>query len=268
MNVCDISRDLEVVSFSGHTLSLEEQTVLKAALYILAENYKLDEIKFWGKVLGTSANYVIAVGYKGDPVDGKFLFASSNVMSGISGWFQLDAVDDTTKLACALLRGRFSGVKTKEYVISEGGEDAEEQTVNEATRLAYVIDAIDDDTHVVPKGALMQQPQGRVYHNRTFEGLPYEEAKEKGFYVHRRRPKHISYRKLASAPTIDKSIDFLDSLDNDAPQHWILRQKNAVVTLRNIAWPGSVAYHLPCSKTFGFSYFGYGEPNTDLGFVL
>jgi len=67
---------------------------------------------------------------------------------------------------------------------------------------------------------------------------------------------------------METAVEFLDTLDTDAPQHWILREKDAVMTLRNIKWAGSIAYHLPCSKTFGFSYFGYGEPNTDLGFVL
>ena len=41
----------------------------------MADNYKLDEIKFWGKVLGTSQDYVVAVGYKNDVVDGRILFA-------------------------------------------------------------------------------------------------------------------------------------------------------------------------------------------------
>ena len=54
---------------------------------------------------------------------------------------------------------------------TEGGDaEGEAQTVNEATRLAYVVDVIDQDTHVIPKGALMQQPQGQVYHNQTFGG--------------------------------------------------------------------------------------------------
>merc|ERR1712224_528525 len=149
---------------------------------------------------------------------------------------------------------------------SESGGEA--RTINESTRLAYVVNAIDESTHIVPKGSLMQQPQGRVYHNKNFEGLRYEQAKQKGFYVHRRRPCHVSYKQLTQEPTMDKTVEFLDTLETDAPQHWILREKDAVITLRNIAWPGSVAYHLPCSTTFGFSYFGYGEPSPDLGFVL
>lgn len=41
-----------------------------------------------------------------------------------------------------------------------------------------------------------------------------------------------------------------------------------LVTIRSLLWPGFTSYHVANSNNFGYAYFGFGEKNNDLGFML
>lgn len=43
---------------------------------------------------------------------------------------------------------------------------------------------------------------------------------------------------------------------------------SGLVTLRSLLWPGYVFYHVPGTRSFGSVYFGSGEMNVDLPFML
>lgn len=274
MDVSSIRRDIEYVNVFGETLSPEEQTILQSCIPILATQNKVQDLQFWGKVCGTTNDYVVAVGYKTSLLHDKIFLATSDVMGGVGTWFQLDSLDAQTSAQCGTIRGRFSGIASKEYIVessSEGadGEDGgDTQSINESTRLAYIVSTIDTDTHIIPRGVLMQQPQGEVYINKAFEGLNGEDSKQVGSYVYRRSPQSRTAQMLIADKGADKSTDFLDRLSDIPEQHWVLRDNGIMISLRNLYWPGSVAYHKPMSSTYGFSYFGTGEPTTDLGFAL
>lgn len=281
MDVSSIRRDIEYVNGFGQTLTPEEQTILQSCMPLLANMNKLTSLQFWGKVCGTSNNYVIAVGSKqsGAMLDSKTFFATPDVMGGVSTWFQLDTLDASTKNLCSKIRGRFAGIASKEYTVEEStsgdaGEDGDDAaapsttSINESTRLAYAVVAIDNDTHIIPRGVLMQQPQGEVYVNTAFEGLNSEDSKQRGSYVHCRPAQTRTAIVQAADKTSDKSTDFLDRLSDDPSQHWALRDNGVVVSLRNLYWPGSIAYHKPKTNVYGYAYFGTGEAQTDLGFVL
>lgn len=268
MDISSIRRDIEYVKVSGQTLSSEEQTILQSCMPILASNYHIKDLQLWGKIVGTANDYIVAVGYKDNLVDNKVFLATSDVMGGTGTWFQLDTLDPSTKAQYAGIRGRFVGIATKEYVVTPASAEADEVSVNESTRLAYVVSCIDADTHVVPRGVLMQQPQGDVYVNKTFEGLKAEDSTQKEAYVHRRKPQLRTPTVLAADKTADPSVDFLDRLSDDPSQHWVLRSNGVLVTLANLYWPGAIAYHKPQSSIYGFGYFGTGEATTDLGFAL
>jgi len=63
----------------------------------------------------------------------------------------------------------------------------------------------------------------------------------------------------------------MDTIDEDIPKGcWsIIKDKvTGVITLRSLLWPGFYAYHVAATSNFGYCYFGYGEKNVDLGFML
>jgi len=41
-----------------------------------------------------------------------------------------------------------------------------------------------------------------------------------------------------------------------------------VVVLRSLLWLGLTFYHVPMTKQYGYIYFGTGEKNLDLPFML
>ncbi len=45
-------------------------------------------------------------------------------------------------------------------------------------------------------------------------------------------------------------------------------QGGAIVLLRSLKWVGFVAYHIPNSTKYGYTYCGTGEKNNDVLFML
>jgi hypothetical protein len=62
------------VSSSGVVLSLPHSTGLQSSLPLLQKNYKLTKVFFWGKITGTSADYLIAMGTEESYANKKFFF--------------------------------------------------------------------------------------------------------------------------------------------------------------------------------------------------
>lgn len=47
-----------------------------------------------------------------------------------------------------------------------------------------------------------------------------------------------------------------------------LEKGDTVVVLRSLLWLGLMFYHVPMTKQYGYVYFGTGEKNFDLPFML
>lgn len=47
-----------------------------------------------------------------------------------------------------------------------------------------------------------------------------------------------------------------------------MERGGGVVILRNLDWLGYTFYHIPGTKEFGSAYFGTGERNIDMPFML
>ena len=62
----------------------------------------------------------------------------------------------------------------------------------------------------------------------------------------------------------------MDTIEEDIPAGvWsIQNEKGSNVTLRNLKWIGLIGFAVPHSSRFGCAYFGSGEPNYDLPFML
>uniref|UniRef100_A0A8C0U7M3 Radial spoke head protein 9 homolog n=2 Tax=Cyanistes caeruleus TaxID=156563 RepID=A0A8C0U7M3_CYACU len=177
------------------------------------------------------------------------------------------------------VKGRFQGDPSFEYNLSEINAEAaarliesgKEPVIKEEARLIATIEQIDRAVGIVPRGAFVKTPLGPVHENRHFEGLSLVEAKKLSSYFHFTEPVNLKNKTLLEKADLDPSTDFLDSLEHDIPRgSWSiqLEKGGTVVVLRSLLWLGLTFYHVPTTKQFGYVYFGTGEKNLDLPFML
>ena len=165
--------------------------------------------------------------------------------------------------------------------------------LKEEDRLAAVISKIEEEALVVPRGAFVQQPTGEIVRNRLFEGiyqncidktqsqctqiiyklkgLPVNESAKFCNYFHFRDPQLNEEKSPSFKANLDKAIDFLDPIDEDQPKGcWSLQfeRGSSLVLLRSLKWPGSSFFHVPETNSFGCVYFGIGEENKDIAFMI
>ncbi len=142
--------------------------------------------------------------------------------------------------------------------------------MKEEERLAAVIADIDDDCRVIPRGALVLTPKGVVVPNRSFDGLTVSEASKLLNFYHVREQVNENRSGLDRA-AFDRSIDFMDPIEDDIPRGcWSLQfdRGSALVLLRNLHWLGHAFFHVPGTNKYGSFYHGIGEKNKDLPFML
>jgi radial spoke head protein 9 len=179
-----------------------------------------------------------------------------------------------------MMTGRFTGDPSFECEhrevtkVMQGDAEIEVEnvtTLKEEDRLAAVIADIDNDVMIVPRGAYVRSPNGNVYENRSFEGLTVAEADKLRNYLHKRKAKNLLQKSLLQRADLDKSLDFMDSLEDDVPKgSWSvqLERGGSLVTLRSLLWLGYYFYHVPSTCHYGSVYVGTGERNIDLPFML
>ncbi|XP_019404143.1 PREDICTED: radial spoke head protein 9 homolog [Crocodylus porosus] len=193
-------------------------------------------------------------------------------------WSLLPPATEEMIAQTAGLRGRFQGDPSYEYESPERKEDSDRiyeddsgLFIKEETRLVATIEQIDRAVGIIPRGAFVKTPLGPVHENRNFEGLSMTEAKKLNSYFHFTEPVNLKNKTLLEKADLDPSIDFLDSLEHDIPKgSWSiqLERGGTVVILRSLLWLGLTFYHIPMTKQYGYVYFGTGEKNIDLPFML
>ena len=112
--------------------------------------------------------------------------------------------------------------------------------------------------------APLRPPPARPRDRRA--GLPSASAGSIGSYVfaNQLKPKNVLQ------PALTNSLDFLTPADSIVPKGALcahLDESTGVTTIRNLVWPGFVAFSTP-SKKWGYCYFGTGEKNADIAFML
>jgi len=268
--------NIDFVGSSGIVLSPEQKASLQASLVILQNNQKFAHVHFWGKILGVKDDYYIAQGLSND------LFAEKRTLysKDCVHWGLLTPPTSESLQKAKLMTGRFTGDPSYECEHREitknvvGETETEEEHVTmmkEEDRLAAVIAEIDQDVRIVPRGAFVQSPTGQVYKNRSFDGLTVAEAGKLCNYLHMRKAQNLYEKSLLQRANLDKSIDFMDSLEDDLPKSsWSLQfeRGSGLATLRSLLWLGYVFYHVPDSRYYGSVYIGTGEKNIDLPFML
>lgn len=277
MELFDLENGMKSVASAGCVLNCQEITTLQAGLTILRSKDKYDSIYLWGKMYGEKADYYIAYGLR----DSEYEFPSKNFYYAMEGkgaagaavaQFEFQPLNRLTEeTADRIMALNLSSVFTGEpsTVLEAALEGA--PALTEADRLSQVVQEIDFDSAAVPKGAYALNEAQQVVPSSDFKGLGLTEAKSLSSYVHFRAPTSVACLRALARTDVQFYSNFLDPLKGDLPQGcWAVRQDPSValVTLRSLTWPGYIAYHVPGTAKFGGLYFGYGQKNRDLPFIL
>lgn len=286
MELFDLEQGLKSVASGGHVLNCQELTGVQAGLTMLKSKEKYSSIYFWGKIFGLNADYYISYGIKAPEFEfpaKAFYFAGED--------FEFRPLPKITsevaeKILALGLDKPFSGSADKsiepasadgeEPPADDGGDGdgqaaAKSAKLTEADRLAQVIQEIDFDTAVVPKGSYSLNEAHVVVPSTDFKGLGVTEATSLSKYVHYRPPSSIAALRALARTDAEFYANFLDALETDLPKGcWAVRQNPSatLVSLRSLSWPGYVAYHMPSTTKFGGTYFGYAQKSRDLPFML
>ncbi|NXX86612.1 RSPH9 protein, partial [Urocolius indicus] len=276
MEAASLPAALQLVAGGGSGLSPEKLAVLGSTLTLLQRDYRFQRVWFWGCVQGLRGTYYIAEGLGPDRAAPRSRLYSFNCVE----WFLLPPATEEMVAQAAQLVGRFQGDPSFEYELTvvnteddaerlfEGGK---EPAMKEEARLVATIEQIDRAVGIVPRGAFVKTPLGSVHENRNFEGLSLTEAKKLTSYFHFTEPVNLRKKTLLEKADLDPSTDFLDSLEHDIPQgSWSVQVEKGgtVVVLRSLLWLGLTFYHVPKTKQYGYIYFGTGEKNLNLPFML
>lgn len=146
--------------------------------------------------------------------------------------------------------------------------------MSEACRVAHFVAVHNQACLLVPRGAfVLKQPGAVIAKNRTFAGLNVDEASRLSSYFHvNASPREdLSKNRALYGPTFSATADFLVSIAEDTPDGvWSIQYDatHGAVTLENLLFEGSLFFIKIDSTEFGQVYFGTGERNLDLCFVL
>jgi len=269
--MCDLD-NIDKLSDSGMCLSVEEKAGLEIATVQRKNDEQMGEIYFWGKIQGTTEDYLICYGLlpSYDYPQKKFWFCTtSNYVLQ-----QMPVIDAEMTAKAEAVEGMFSGEPDRplEETPEETGDDPEaaKDVFREEHRLAQTVLAIDFDTSTCPKGAFLVAPSHQVGKNTAFEGLDYEAAGQLASYYHLRPAVGPEPKAALEKPGLVRSTDFLDSLAADAASSWSLQYNSSKTSssLRSLIWPGYFFYHKVGTSQYGGAYFGTGQKNTDLAFMI
>jgi len=261
------------VSPNGVVLSLPHAAGMQSSLPLLQKNYKFTKVFFWGKLSGVTGEYLIAMGIEDSYATKKFFYCQDGV-----SWAQLPAVTPEMVADCAKidepgkgLSGDVSKLSTlPAEPVPEGEEEAEPaepRTVDELSRLAVMVSAIDTECAMLPAAALTKKADGAVVDSPTFSGLDFSKASAPKSYAFLNKPKDLP----VSADAVTQATDFLTTTDSLVPAGALCSkfdEATNVVTWRNLLYPGFFAYALVGAAVHGYCYFGTGEKNADIAFML
>lgn len=270
--------NLGAISSSGVVLALPHSTGMQSSLPLLKKNYKFSKVCFWGKLMGMTGDYLIAMGVEESYTKCKFFYCQDGV-----SWAQLPAVTEEMIVDCGKINsveqlsgGALTGDIAKVYTLpaeplpedaEEGAEPPEPKTVTEIVRLAVMVTTIDSECAMLPAGSLMKKPDGSVVDAPTYTGLDFGKATSIKSYALVHKPKDVS----VNADAVTAATDFLTSCEEVVPKGALVSKFDEslnMVTWRSLLYPGFLAYSLVGGPMQGYCYFGTGEKNPDIAFML
>mmetsp|Transcript_28676 Transcript_28676/g.55979 ORF Transcript_28676/g.55979 Transcript_28676/m.55979 type:complete len:306 (-) Transcript_28676:110-1027(-) len=298
-----LSSDL-MAAASGYCLTTEERACLPPSLSILKNEHGFSRVVYWGKIQGQMGDYLIAQGLGnvtsdkreasgqagGDHTSPDFFKTMKMIPrktfrlgpDGVS-WTLLPTVDEAIEAKWLgwrdYLKGKgriftpFTGDPAHKFTYTStkaDGTETESYTLEEE-RLACVVHEIDQSCSVVPFGAYLLQSDLQVVANPYYKGLPLAKGTDIKTYLHLRKPEIMPTKPVSELAGLSKTMDFLDSLNDDLPAGaWSLKYDtpNNMIIIRSLAFPGYVFFSVVNSNVYGSAYVGTGLRNWDLAFML
>ena len=269
-------------------LSLPERIGIETALDALKLQIKCDEILFWGKILGAEKDYFIALALyynnKEFPLK-RFYFASSDnfIFSELpelqkhhlrhfKKYNTYFIGNPNTVLERYPLEQPHQSSYEIEKAIDKGifNPPIEKKPLTECDRLSYVVRCIDNETSIIPIGAMKMLPSNEVRRNDTFQGLKADEIGMIDNYCHFRKAQIPNKVELIEMGDAVFDCRFLDALNEDTVKNsWSVHVDSAktVCNIRSLLWPGYFAYHKANTDMYGGCYIGYGYKMKDIEFM-
>ena len=124
--------------------------------------------------------------------------------------------------------------------------------LKEEDRIGAVINKIENEAYIVPRGSFVQQPTGEIVKNRLFEGLAPSEAAKLGNYFHFREAKLLEEKSLLFRANLDKAVDFLDPVDEDQPSGNFYNKIKIILNLLIFFW---LKAHGVCNSNVDLGWF-------------
>lgn len=270
----------KISSVSGQTLNVEEMSGLESGMVERKLEEKLTgKMKFWGKIFGSTQDYLIVecMDLYGEFPEKSFYYCNPSN-------YYLRALPPLSKEyeeTAKSLTARFTGDAS---FFAYNGEDPEEpepdpedenaapvERFRELHRLSYVVRKIDHDCALVPGGAVIVDAAKKVVFSPYYAGLSYQTLSEHRAYFHLRKPENLQGAAILKKPGFVKPTEFLDCISKDTPtQMWNISLNSAGTTsvVRNLFWEGYTFYASVGSSEYGGAYFGLGVSNPDLAFMF
>jgi len=289
------------VNVLGHVLTTAQRLAIKNALYRTQLNEKLNHITFWGKIQGTQQDYFIAVSIQlGSNINKTFYWSCDN---GVT-FAKFSPIDEFISKIAPLITGFFTGNPTLKYKdptkpkkLNEAGEEEEEEEeteqeeeqeqeedgevkkkpierkLTELERLAFTVQSIDSETSIVPIGLSYLTPIGQILYDRTFTGLSVTAAKELESYAFFRDAETSETAARIRKLRGQNNYQYLDTVVpaySKTNTSWSVHVDGSGlnVSLRSLLWLGYEYKVEAGSQQFGGGYFGWGEKNQDLHFMI
>ena len=147
--------------------------------------------------------------------------------------------------------------------------------LNELERLSYNVAEIDANTTLVPRGSIYLSALGELSRNSAFEGLSIEESRKLSSFLLLRAPQLPATLAAIRRAGVSNHHECLDPIGPavGAPKvknTWalIVSDSGLEVSLRSLLFPG-FEFHLEAgTNNYAGAYFGLGEKNGDLLFML
>lgn len=281
-----LSQTFELLSGSGFLLSNEQKAVVDFSLPLKKTEANLAELWLWGKLIALDGrDYLIAKGTTEPPcvfegklqVDEKIYYSQDGV-----NWLDLAPIDDEMAQRASTLTGFLEGNPGYIYIVEEpapepepsdepepppkpaeeeeeapegDAEEAEEPPppeplrfeITESARIRFMVEVISFSTNVIPKGFYSITSKNELAPNVLFSGLQYPDKLES--YIHGG----------LGAP-----------LSEDVQGSWTIQYDTfrGIATLRSLMFPGYVFVFKSDTNEFDALYFGTGEANKDMMFML
>ncbi|XP_012283732.1 radial spoke head protein 9 homolog [Orussus abietinus] len=281
MECLRLLQSLDLLGYAGVCVSAERSQLLQNSLLILQQENHFRKCYYWGRIDGIENDYYIAYGYEKDCLNGQVYFYSINCVD----WFLMPKPNECGQFLAPLAINKFQGdtsIVTNVYKANPpfpANQDPKTvykkgvipRELKEEDRLSAIVELINTDAMVVPRGGWFKSPNGDIIENPGFEGLSQSECLYLKSFQHARLPQQKWNTNLLTRPDYNYSFDFLDTIDTDVPEGcWNLQfyLGGRLAVLCSLYWPGMAFYHKIDSPHYGSLYIGNGKKNMDVPFML